>query len=132
MPDTRTVLIVDDEPDAVAFAEAMLSEIDGLTAVSAHDGPSGLEKAREAAPALIILDVQMPGMDGFAVFAELKKEPATKGIPVVMLTGVGQKVGISFSAEEVGKLTGEKPEAYLEKPIEPQAFQKAVKQALGL
>ena len=57
MPNEKRVLIVDDEPDAIDIVEAMLSEIEGITTFSANDGDSGLEKAKEIIPDLIILDV---------------------------------------------------------------------------
>ena len=92
----------------------------------------GLEKAKEATPDLIVLDVQMPGKDGFAVFKDLKDGPGTKDIPVIMLTGVAGKVGISFSSKDMGSLVGAEPEAYVEKPVDPKTFQQTVSKVLGL
>lgn len=130
--DEKKVLIVDDEPDAIDIAEAMLSEIDCITVLSANDGESGLAKAREAIPDLIILDVQMPGKSGFDVFADLKRDDATKNIPVVMLTGVGDRTGLSFSADEMKEFLGSEPEAYIEKPVDAETLQKTVSKVLGL
>jgi two-component system alkaline phosphatase synthesis response regulator PhoP len=132
MADVKTVLIVDDEQDAVEFVEAVLSEVGDIAAISANDGVSGLEKAKEATPDLIILDVQMPEKNGFEVFADLKKEASTKNIPVIMLTGVADKVGISFSAEEMGDFMGEEPDAYIEKPVDPEELKNTVSEVLGL
>jgi two-component system alkaline phosphatase synthesis response regulator PhoP len=132
MADVKTVLIVDDEQDAVAFVEAVLSEIGDIAAISANDGVSGLEKAKEATPDLIILDVQMPEKNGFDVFGDLKKDESTKGIPVIMLTGVADKVGISFSAEEMGDFMGQEPDGYIEKPVDPEELKKTVSKVLGL
>ena len=82
----RKVLVVDDEPDAVEFVQAVLEEA-GYEVAGAADGEAGLEAARAQVPDLVILDVQMPGKDGFTVFAEMRKDPELAGIPVVMLTG---------------------------------------------
>ena len=131
MADAKTVLIVDDEPDAIEFVEVALEEIGDITTLAALDGVSGLKKAKEAKPDLIILDLQMPGRDGFEVFMDLKKEPATKDIPVVVLTGVAEKVGIGFSAKDMGDFMGEEPEAYVEKPVDPGELQKTVSKLLG-
>lgn len=132
MADVKTVLIVDDEQDAVEFVEAVLSEVGDIATISANDGLSGLEKAKEATPNLIILDVQMPEKSGFDVFVDLKKEASTKNIPVIMLTGVADKVGISFSAKEMGDFIGEEPDAYIEKPVDPEELKKTVSKMLGL
>ena len=132
MSDEKRILIVDDEPDAVEITEAMLSEIEGITTMSANDGASGLAKAQESVPDLIILDVQMPGKSGFDVFPELKKGEKTKDIPVIMLTGVGEKTGLGFSARHMEEYLGTEPEAYIEKPVDAETLQKTVKKLLGL
>jgi len=132
MSDAKTILIVDDEPDARVFTQAMLSELDDVTTLTANDGDSGLAKAREVVQDLIILDVQMPGKSGFDVFSELKKDETTKAIPVIMLTGVEEKTGIGFNAKDMEDFLGGAPAAYLEKPIDPQALQQAASTALGL
>ena len=132
MSDAKTVLIVDDEPDAVEFATAALGELEGIVVLSAGDGLSGLAKAKEVGPDLIILDVQMPGKEGFDVFVDLKKDEATRDIPVVMLTGVAEKVGIGFSAKDMKEFLGGEPQAYLEKPINPVDLQDTVRRLLGL
>ena len=132
MADVKKVLIVDDEADAVAIAEAMLSDIGGVVTVSANDSDAGLAKARAEKLDLIILDVQMPGKNGFDLFADLKRDEATKDIPVIMLTGVESKTGIGFSAKDMQAFLGAKPDAYLDKPVEPETLQTTVKQLLGL
>jgi CheY-like chemotaxis protein len=132
MSDEKKVLIVEDEPDAVAIVEAMLSEIGGIVTLSANDGPSGLEKARETVPDLIILDVQMPGKSGFDVFSELKKDESLKDTPVIMLTGVKEKTGLGFSAEAMDEFFGRGPEAYIEKPVDAVKLQTTVSRLLGV
>jgi len=131
MSEQKTVLIVDDEPDAIAIAEAMLTDI-GVQVISETDPEAGLAKARDAKPDLIIMDVQMPGRTGFDAFGELQKDESTNAIPVVMLTGVAEKTGIGFSAEEMEEFLGKSPAGYLEKPVDPETLQKTISEILGL
>jgi CheY-like chemotaxis protein len=132
MKSEKKVLIVDDEPDAVDITEAVLSEIEGVTSSSANDGNSGLAAAKESKPDLIILDVQMPDKSGFDVFADLQKDESTKDIPVIMLTGVKEKVGIGFSADQMKEFLGHEPAAYVEKPVDAEKLQGIVTKLLGL
>jgi twitching motility two-component system response regulator PilH len=124
------VLVVDDEPDAVEFVRAVLEEA-GHRVISGSNGEEGLQKAREEGPDLIILDVEMPGKDGFTVFAEMRGEAQFKETPIVMLTGVRQKVGIPFSAEDMGEYFGEEPAAYVEKPVDPDKLVQTVQEVLA-
>ena len=132
MSEVKTVLVIDDEPDAVQIVEAMLSEVEGVVVESANDGDSGLARVRESKPDMILLDVQMPGKSGFDVFVELKNDEAMADIPVVMLTGVADKTGLRFSADEMGEFLGKVPEAYIEKPVDPATLQATVSKILGL
>lgn len=124
------VLVVDDEPDAVEFVRTVLEEA-GYEVSSAPDGEAGLAAARAERPDLVVLDVQMPGKDGFTVFAEMAKDEELGAIPVVMLTGVGERLGVPFSAEEMGEYYGAEPAAYVEKPVDPAALQETVRRVLG-
>ena len=126
----KKVLLIDDEPDAVDFAKEIIETM-GHQVVFAHDGDSGIEKMRQEKPDLVILDVQMPGKDGFQVFGIIKQDNDLKATPVIMLTGIKEKVGLGFSADDMGKYMGEKPSVYVEKPIEPAKLQAAVKEVLG-
>jgi CheY-like chemotaxis protein len=131
MADKR-VLIVDDEADAIAIAESILSDLDGVTTIAASGGDEGISSAKANQPDMILLDVQMPGKSGFDVFVELRKDEATAGIPVVMVTGIEEKTGIGFSKDEMGDFLGKEPEAYIEKPVDPEELQKTVRGILGL
>ena len=84
-PLKTTVLIADDNPDNVELVREVL-EGAGYTVVTAYDGDEALLRVAESNPDLIILDVMMPGKDGFETLAQLRSEPATKDIPVVILT----------------------------------------------
>ncbi len=114
----KMILVVDDEPDAIAFVREVL-ESEGYQVNSAPDGRKGLSTMRDAKPDLVILDVQMPEMDGFEVFQEMKKDEELKAIPVVMLTGIKDKLGIGFSSNDMKDYMGVQPDDYCEKPVDP-------------
>lgn len=126
----RKALVVDDEREARRFVQTIL-EAEGWEVAEAENGTAGLQKAKALRPALIVLDVQMPEKDGFVMFADLIKDPDTKDIKVIMLTGVADKVGIRFSGEEMGDFLGKEPDAYAEKPIDPEAFKRVVRRVMG-
>ena len=132
MADEKRVLIVEDDADTIDILEAMLSEIGGVTTLSANDGNRGLDKARATKPDLIILDVMMPGKTGFQVFSELKHDESLKDTPVVMLTGIKEQTGLGFSAEDMKQYLGSEPQAYIEKPVDAVTLQRTVSRLLGL
>ena len=80
-----TILVVDDEPDVVEIVRDRL-EREGHSVVSAADGPTGLVAAFTRRPDLVILDVMMPGIDGFEVLRRMKNDARTAHTPVIMLT----------------------------------------------
>ena len=106
----RRILVVDDEPDVCTFLRAVFED-NGAKVQSAGDGDQGIQAARTWKPDLITLDLNMPGRDGGQVYAELRRDPALKGIPVVIITG----------KPELRKLIYERPvpppEGYLDKPV---------------
>jgi CheY-like chemotaxis protein len=124
------VLIVDDESDARAFVRAIM-ESDGWEVFEAADGDAGVKEAKRLKPDLVVLDVQMPKKDGFMVFGELMEDPDTQAAQVIMLTGVRQKLGIGFTAENISDYLGKEPEAYVEKPIDPAALKRIVRKVTG-
>ena len=79
------ILVVDDDPVIVDLLRTML-EHGGYEVTSAHDGPSGLEAALDGLPDVVLLDIHMPGMDGFEVCKGLKEDLRTELIPVIMVT----------------------------------------------
>jgi DNA-binding response OmpR family regulator len=80
-----SVLVIDDEAPIRLLCRVNL-EAEGMQVAEAADGPSGLEKARTNRPDVILLDVMMPGLDGWRVAEQLVDDPATQGIPIVFLT----------------------------------------------
>ena len=79
------VLVIDDEAPIRLLCRVNL-EAEGMEVIEAADGPSGLERARAEAPDVILLDVMMPGLDGWRVAEELLDNPGTENIPIVFLT----------------------------------------------
>src|SRR6476620_6193637 len=79
------VLVIDDEAPIRLLCRVNL-EAEGMDVLEAADGPSGLEKARAESPDVILLDVMMPGLDGWRVEEELLDDPRTAAIPIVFLT----------------------------------------------
>jgi len=81
----KKILVVEDSPTQALHTQALLEQ-EGLKVLLAYDGREGLKMARQLHPDLIVLDVQMPGMNGFQVCQQLKGEPATEDIPIIMFT----------------------------------------------
>ena len=85
MPERTKVLVIDDEAPIRLLCRVNL-EAEGMTVVEAPDGTKGLELARSDAPDAILLDVMMPGLDGWAVAEELLGDDETQAIPIIFLT----------------------------------------------
>ena len=84
-PGTR-MLVIDDSATIVALLSRMLRQ-NGYTVLEAEDAEKGLEIARTQAPELIFLDIVLPGMDGFAALRQLRRDPLTRDVPVIMISG---------------------------------------------
>ena len=126
----KKVLVVDDDQTAVAFVRAAL-EPEKYEVIGVSDGLAGLSRAREEPPDLIILDVYMPRQPGFYTLRDLKDDPKTKNIPVIMLTGVGKRLGITFSTQDIYDFLGIEPDVYLEKPVDPTFLRRVTDRLLG-
>lgn len=109
----KIVLIEDNEQNR--YMTTFLLEKHGYEVVSAVDGPSGIELAASVRPGLILLDIQLPRMDGYAVAKELRRIPELDGVPIVALTSYAM-LGDREKALAAGC------DGYLEKPINPETF----------
>jgi len=96
----QKILIIDDDPDLIRLLEFRLKSKSYLV-ISALDGKAGVELAKLERPDLVILDVIMPGMDGFEVLHELRHNSETSVIPVIMLTQKRDS-GSMLDAQELG------------------------------
>jgi two-component system alkaline phosphatase synthesis response regulator PhoP len=105
------ILVVEDEPDILDLIRYNLEKA-GYGVVPAATGEAGLTLAREAPPALIVLDLMLPGMDGLSVCRALKREPRTAKVPVMMVTARGTEAdvvaGLNLGADD-----------YIVKPFSP-------------
>jgi twitching motility two-component system response regulator PilH len=104
------ILIIDDSPTELHLFQNML-EKNGFSTLVADSGEEGLRQAKSSRPDLILMDVVMPGMNGFQATRKLTQDPATAGIPVIMITTKDQ---------ETDKIWGMRQGAveYLVKPID--------------
>jgi adenylate cyclase len=87
------ILVVDDAAQNVRLLEAVLTS-NGYAVASASSGPEALERATIELPDLVLLDIQMPGMNGYEVCRRLREDPATRFLPVVMVTSSDTEVRV--------------------------------------
>jgi CheY-like chemotaxis protein len=109
-----TILLIEDNPQNRYLARFLL-EGRGHEVVQAATGPLGLELASKLKPDLIILDIQLPGMDGHAVARELKRDPQLQPIPIIAVTSYAM-------AGDRERCLAAGAEGYIEKPINPESF----------
>ncbi len=128
----KKVLIVDDEEDARAFVELVVSEMGDSQILTAGDGESAISQAKAELPDLIILDVTMPGKDGFYVFEALQQDGETVHIPIIMVTGISKDTGIRLDEKDMGEYFGREPVAFLDKPVDPSLLKETIRKVLDL
>jgi two-component system phosphate regulon response regulator PhoB len=116
---TPKILIVDDEPDAVELVDFNLKSA-GYDVVTAADGADALRKARTFSPDLVVLDLMLPEVDGLEVCKILRRDPATQGIPIILLTAkaaeIDRVLGLELGADD-----------YVTKPFSPRELVLRVK-----
>src|SRR5579864_503631 len=119
---TASLLVVDDEPD-IALLCCVNLEAEGYRVVTACGGGEALDLLHEAVPDLVLLDVMMPDPDGWAVLADIRRNPMTANVPVVMLTA---------RADDRDQLRAWQSGAtdYVTKPFEPSALVATVRDVL--
>ncbi len=122
----QKILIVDDEADVRIFLETLLKE-SGFETSTANDGDTGFDKLKEFKPDLVTLDIIMPHETGHKFYRRLLKDPETKDIPVIILSGVTRYKEL-FARDHK---TMKKPFAFVEKPIVPEQLVEKVKEALS-
>ena len=121
-PDTKKILVADDEIYMVRLLE-MTFKKGGFEVVSCRNGKEALATAVAAQPQLIVLDVIMPGLDGLGALRQLKENPATQNIPVVVLSATGHAL-TRVEAELAGAAM------FLTKPFSPNQLLSDVKKIL--
>jgi two-component system, cell cycle response regulator DivK len=120
----RFILIVDDFTDNREMYAQYLA-FRGFRVAEAADGHEALQKAMELLPDLVVMDLSLPGLDGWEATRRLKRDSRTKGIPVVALTGHALD-GHSQTAKEAGC------DSFLIKPCQPQELELEIRRVLGL
>jgi len=106
----KKILIVDDDPGDILWLKKILKP--DYLVIDTNDGLSAVEIAKKEHPDLVLTDVMMPKTSGYTICAQLKSNPNTKDIPVVMVTGLGTKMN-----KEIGREMG--ANGYLVKPVQP-------------
>ena len=119
----RTVLIIEDEK-LIIVSTQMVLEAAGFRVESATNGEDGINKARTDSPDLILLDIMMPGIDGWETLTRLKRDPETSGIPVIIFTAREHSRGHQKSTE-MGAAD------YFRKPFEPDELIELVEKHIG-
>ena len=118
----KKVLIVDDEK-LIVKATSLVLKLAGYSVLKAYNGPEGLERAAADNPDVIMLDIMMPGMDGWQVLERLKEKSETADIPVIIFTAKehfrGRRRSLEAGAAD-----------YITKPFEPEDLVAALKRAL--
>lgn len=118
------ILVIDDEDDIRKLTQTCLEIMGGWQVLSACSGSEGLAKAQAEQPDAILLDVMMPDMDGLTTFQKLQANPATKHIPVILLTARGR------SADQ-NQLVELGTAGVINKPFNPLKLAEQVAEALG-
>jgi DNA-binding response OmpR family regulator len=119
------ILIIDDDADIRLIAGLSLTRVGGMTVVEADGGASGLRKAREEHPDVILLDMMMPMMDGCATLAALRADPATATVPVIFLS-------CKVVGSEIERLKGLGAAGVLTKPFDPRTLAADVRAVVEL
>ena len=122
-PDAITILVVDDDLANLALAEALL-QAEGYNVRVAMDAKSTLEILKTVTPALILMDIQLPEVDGWELTRRLKTDPSTSDIPVIAITAYG-KAGDERKARQAGFAE------YLAKPISTRELPAIVRRHLA-
>jgi len=119
----KKVLIVDDEPGVRQLVNRILSK--SYAVIEARDGAEAVDMSLSQKPDIILMDMMMPKVDGLTACYMIKKDEATKQIPVVMITAIGYDLNRKLSQDIMGA------DGYITKPFTPQDLQTALDQFFG-
>lgn len=121
----QTVLLIDDDRDLLPSLVATLGALTSYTVVTADNGIAGLERFFEVLPDCAVVDVKMPGIDGYQFVRAVRGDPATMGVPLVILTAMTQDrdrfLGLAAGVDQ-----------YLLKPVKPLDLVAAIQNAISL
>jgi two-component system cell cycle response regulator DivK len=122
-PKEKKILIVEDEPDVAAYLEMLLHDA-GYATISAQDGREGMEKVKTEKPDLVTLDIVMAEATGTRFYKEIRTDPETSSIPVVIVTAIKGYGGDPYGYEKFisGRRSVPPPDGFFPKPIDKDAF----------
>lgn len=123
MTDRALVLIIEDNPRNLKLARDVLNHA-GYETLEAENAEDGLVLARDRHPGVVLLDVQLPGMDGVQALGRLRSDPATRGIPVIAVTAFAMTT-------DRERLLAAGFDCYVEKPLDIREFPRQVAAALA-
>lgn len=121
---SRRILCIEDEPEMIDLIRLIL-ERRGLVVTGAEGGRAGLQALHDSPPDLVLLDLMMPDMDGWDVYQQMKADPHTRDIPVIIVTARSQSID-RLLALEIAKV-----DDYIVKPFSPQELLNSVERVLG-
>ena len=120
--ENKIILVIDDDKTITSLIRTIL-EKEGYTVQSANDGIVGVEMAQSIKPDLILMDITMPGIDGYEATKKIKHNPGTRDIPIIFLTG-------KSASEDGGKAFAMGGVSFMRKPFQPQQLKDLVRLAL--
>lgn len=123
MPDQKTILCIEDEPEMIDLMRLIL-ERRGFRFVGAEGGQEGLDLLKEVNPDLVLLDLMMPGIDGWEVYRQIKADDELKDIPVIVVTAKAQSI------DKVLGLHIARVDDYITKPFGPQQLVESITRAI--
>ena len=121
----KKILVIDDELDMRVYLTTLFKK-EGYETEVAENGEEGYRKAMEFKPDLITLDILMPRRSGIKAYSSLRTNPDTKGIPVIILTGLSRREDFFGDRDDLPA-----PEALVEKPIVREEFLERVQEIIG-
>jgi DNA-binding response OmpR family regulator len=124
MPDKKTILCIEDESEMIDLMRLIL-ERRGYRFLGAEGGQQGLDLVRQETPDLILLDLMMPGVDGWEVYRQLKADADLKEIPVIVVTAKAQSI------DKVLGLHIARVDDYITKPFGPQELLDSINRVFG-
>lgn len=125
MNESKKILIIDDEEDILAYLSAFFKDND-FEVITALNGKEGVNKALSVKPDVITMDISMPEESGVKALSELQKNPSTKDIPIIIITGVASDFKRFISDRKQVHM----PEGYFEKPIDRELLLNKIKELL--
>lgn len=125
-PESYTIVYIEDDQDMIDLVNIVLSREGIFELVGVKEGRTGLEKIRELKPDLVLLDLMLPDMGGWAVYQQMKEDPELKDIPVVVVTAQDAPID-KILGEQIAKV-----KVYITKPFSPYKLRESVKQVLAV